>query len=438
MNILKFGSATIADASKIRYIADLVKNEQNNIVVLSSIRGFSEHLENISNYFYNKNIEGAIENLNLFIDDINLLIDDLFNDNKYLEQARALVVDMQQYIREFDGELFTLFEKRALLAQGELLSTSIFKLHLEQIGISTFILPALDFMRMDKNHNPDMVYIRKALNEVLERAPKNAVYITQGYICRNSYGEIDDLHKGGSDFTAAILGAALKVGEVSIWGNSDVIYNNDKTIFPDAKVVCALSFDEAAELAYFGSKILHPTCIFPAKLEGIPVRLKNIYNPLEYGTLISNHTTPNVIKAVGSRSNITFIRIKSGRMLLAHGFLRKVFEIFERHETAIDMLASSEIGISLTIDNSSKINLIEEELKRLGTVIIKTKMIIVSIIGDKIIQTAPIAEKILNTIKDIPVEMISYGGSELNISFLIKYEDRIKTLESLNKNLFNN
>lgn len=436
MKILKFGSATIATATKIQNIAQFIKNEQGNIIVLSSIKGHAEYLEEIAQYYYNKNIEGAYETLEKFKEEILQLIDVLFVDEKSKDDAKAYLKDMLLLIKNYQEGLFTLFEKRALMAQGELLSTKLFNIYLSEIGIASHIIPALEYMKIDRGHNPDMNFIKPNLEKILQNSPTNVIYITQGYICRNSYGEIDDLRKGGSDYTAAIIGAVLQANEIQIFGENDVIYNNDKLLFPESKVVSELSFDEAAELAYFGSKILHPTCIYPAKMANIPVRMKSINNIKGTGTLISNHTVPYEVKAIGSRDNITNIQIKSGKMLLAHGFLRKVFEIFERYETSIDMLATSEIGISLTIDNDSRLKLIHEDLMKLGNVTINNDMVIVSIIGDKIMQSSKLSEKIMDTIKMLPMKMLSYGGSEHNLSFLIAKDSKTKALNALNDSLF--
>lgn len=435
MKILKFGSATIDDVHSIKHVLNLLEKQQNNIIVLSSIKGFAEYLEDISNYFYNKNTEGAFDVLNQFVDSIFKLVQDLYSSDLSKKKAKEAIDEFQNYVKLFDGELFTLFEKRALMAQGELITSKLFELALLERNVKVNNLPALDFIRMDRNHYPDMPYIKKALS-FFDFQEQGVIFITQGYICRNSYGEIDDLRKGGSDLTASIIGATLNVEVIQIWGKDPIMYNIDKTAFDSAKVIRKMTFDESAELTYFSSKILHPSSIFPAKLANVPVRLLSLNDVKDEGTLITNSNIDISIKSIGTRSDITLIQIKSSKMLLAHGFLKKVFDIFDRFETPIDMIATSEIGISLTIDNTDKLSLIEEELRRLGTIRVYHDMLMISIVGDGIMHTPSISEKILNTIKEVPLKMISYGGSDLNISFLIPLKLKMDTLKLLHKNLF--
>lgn len=437
MRVLKFGSATIANATKIKYIASLIKNQQGNIVVLSSMKGVAEYLSDISKYYYNKNVEGAMEILNKLSKHYKSLIDDLFEHTANKAKAYTLLNEMQEYIKLFSEELFTLFEERALMAQGELMSANIMALYLDEQGIKTHILQALDYMRMDRSEAPDMIYIKENLQKQIEAAPNGVVYLTQGYICRNAFGEIDDLRKGGSDYTAAIVGAAIQAEEIQIWGDSDVMYNINPEYIEQTKIIKNLSFDEAAELAYFGTKILHPTCVLPAKLAGVPVRLLNTQKPEALGTFISNDTEESTVKAIGTKDNITTIKIKSGRMLLAHGFLRRIFEVFEKYQTSIDMLASSEIGVSLTIDDCRNLDKIVDELKSYGTVIVNKGMVIVSIVGDSIMKDREISASILDALKNIPVRMISYGGSDLNFSFLVEGKHKQMALKVLNEKLFN-
>lgn len=437
MKVLKFGSATIANASKIKHIANLVCNEKNNIIVFSSIKGTSELLEEVSNYLYNKNTEGAIEVLNKLEKLYLELIETLFEKSETKNKAKQALCEMIDYIKLFSEELFSLFEQRALMAQGELISTTMLSLYFEEQNIACYTLPALDYMRIDRNMEPDMPYIKANLDKILDNAPKDHIYITQGYICRNAYGEIDDLHKGGSDFTAAIVGATVKAEEIQIWADMDVMKNNDPKYIQETKTIEYLSFDEAAELTYFGAKILHPTCMLPAKLAGVPVRLKNTQKKDSNGTLISTETITGTVKAIGVRDNITAINIKSGRMLLAHGFLRRIFEVFENYQTSIDMLASSEIGVSLTIDDCRNLKEISNDLKKYGSVSVDKDMVIVSIVGDSVIQNENIGSGIFEAIKNIPLRMISYGGSNLSFSFLIEKKEKERTLKILNEKLFN-
>ena len=436
MKVLKFGSATIANAEKIRHIISLIEKEENNIIVFSSILGTAELLEEISKYFYNKNTEGAIEVVNKLNTHFLTLIKELYQTEVSKNEAKTFLAEMIDYIKTFSEELFTLFEQRALMAQGELLSINLISLLLKEKDIKHHVLPALDYMRLGRDGEPDMLYIKEHLGELLKEAPKDHIYITQGYICRNAYGEIDDLHKGGSDFTAAIIGATTNAKEIQIWADVDVMQNNDPKYISGTKTIELLSFDEAAELTYFGAKILHPTCVLPAKLAGVPVRLKNTLKPEAKGTLISNETEEGTVKAIGARDNITAIKIKSGRMLLAHGFLRRIFEVFEKYQTSIDMLASSEIGVSLTIDDCKNLDEIAHELKKYGTVSLDRDMVIISIVGDLVIKNENIGSNILEAIKNIPLRMISYGGSNLSFSFLIEKKEKERTLKILNEKLF--
>lgn len=437
MKVLKFGSASIANAEKIKHVASIITKNENNVVVLSSMKGTAELLTEISKYFYNKNVEGAIEVSNRLEKTYTSLINDLFSNKGNKDKAEVYLAETLEYIKNFGEELFTLFEERAMMAQGELLSSFLISLYLKEVGVESEILPALDFMRMDRSATPDMVYIKENIRKYLPQEIGNKVYLTQGYICRNSYGEIDDLRKGGSDYSAAIIGAAIEAQEIQIWGDTDVLLNNDPKYVANASIIKKLSFDEAAELAYFGSKILHPTCVLPAKLAGIPIRLMNTQKQNEAGTVISNETETGTVKAVGARDNITAIKVKSGRMLLAHGFLRRIFEVFEKYQTSIDMLASSEIGISVTIDNCKNLDKILDELKQYGTVSTDTDMVLISVIGDFVMKNENIGSNILDSIKMVPVRMVSYGGSNLSFSFLIEKKDKEKTLQILNERLFN-
>ncbi|MFV0329264.1 MAG: aspartate kinase [Dysgonomonas sp.] len=437
MKVLKFGSASIATADKLRTVASIVSKEQGNIIVLSSMRGTAEALAEISDYLYRKNQEGAVEIINKLEKQYMDLVVSLFDRDKIKSLAIELISSKFNYIRTFTKDLFTLFEERVVMAQGELISSELFYLYMQDRKVNAVLIPALDFMRTDKNAAPDPVYIKDKLLALLDASKDADVYITQGYICRNAYGEIDDLRKGGSDFSASLIGVAVDAKEVQIWADVYSMQNNDPRYVKGTTPIRQLNFDEAAELAYFGSKILHPSSILPAKLADIPVRLKNTEFPESAGTLISNTTEVNVIKAVGARDNITAIKIKSGRMLLAHGFLRRVTEVFENYQTSIDMLATSEIGVSLTIDDNRNLQAIVDDLKKYGTVSVDPDMVIVSVIGDLESEDSGIAVDIMGSMNEIPVRMLSYGGSKYNFSFLIHKKDKEKTLQILNDKLFN-
>ena len=311
-------------------------------------------------------------------------------------------------------------------------------IYMPELGCKSVLLPALDFMRTDKNAEPDAQYIKSKLNALLDKHTDADLYITQGYICRNAYGEIDNLQRGGSDYTASLIGAAINAEEIEIWTDIDGMHNNDPRFVENTDPVEELHFEEAAELAYFGAKILHPTCILPAKLNNIPVRLLNTMQPEAKGTLIHNAQTSCAIKAVAAKDNITAIKIKSGRMLLAYGFLRKVFEVFESHQTAIDMITTSEVGVSLTIDNERNLDAILDDLRKFGTVTIDRDMVIICVVGDLEWQNRGFEAKAMDALREIPIRMISYGGSNYNISFLVRKEDKVKALNLLSDNLFKN
>ncbi|MBK5722623.1 aspartate kinase [Dysgonomonas sp. Marseille-P4677] len=439
MRVLKFGSASIATAEKMKDVANIVAKGNNNIIVLSSMRGTAEALTEVSDYLYKKNQEGAIEIINQLEKQYRGFVQELFLIEKNKIEADKVITDKFDYIRTFTKDLFTLFEERVIMAQSELLSSELFYLYLCEKNINVALIPALEYMRTDKNAAPDPIYIKEKLTNLLDTAKAKGadLYVTQGYICRNAYGEIDDLRKGGSDFTASLVGAAVGAEEVQIWADVDIMQNNDPRYVKGTKAIRRLNFDEAAELAYFGTKILHPSSILPAKLADIPVCLKNTKCPDAEGTLISNETEACAIKAVAAKRNITAIKIKSGKMLLAHGFLRRVMEVFENYQTSIDMLATSEIGISLTIDDDRNIQLILDDLKKYGTVSVDNNMVIISVIGNLESEDTSFASNILNAVSGIPIRMISFGGSKYNFSFLIEQKDKEKTLQILNDKLFN-
>lgn len=437
MRVLKFGSAAIADARKIEVVADIVLQEKNNVIVLSSMQGTAELLSEVSNYLYKKNAEGANEIINTLEAQYKDLISELFIDDTYSIKANVLVSEKFDYIRSFTKDFFTLFEQRIVLAQGEILSTEIFQLLLQSKGLDVRLLSAIDFIRTDKNSTPDVSYIKEKLSLMLDEAKGADVFLTQGYICRNAYGEIDDLRKGGSNLSASLIGAAIGAEEIQIWADVYVMQNNDARYVKDTKAVRQLNFDEAAELTYFGSKLLHPSSILPAKVANIPVRLKNTKYPDALGTLISTQTEKDVIKAVAAKDGITAIKIQSGRMLLAHGFLRKVFEVFENFQTSIDMLASSEVGVSMTIDDDRNLPNIVDELKKYGTVSVDSDMVVIGVVGDLNWENKGFQSQIINAVENIPIRMISYGGSNYNVSLLIKREDKETALQTLNDKLFN-
>ncbi len=437
MKVLKFGGTSLGSAARIKHVAGLIRQNPKNIIVLSAMSGTTNTLVDIADYLYKKNPDGANEIINQLEQKYIEHCKELYQTDNYKNQAIESLKLHFDYIRSLTKDLFTLFEEKSILAQGELTSTMMMQLYLQEQGINAVILPALDFMRTDKNSEPDIVYIKEKLLKQLDNYPEAEVYITEGFICRNAYGEIDNLLRGGSDYSASLIGAAVQAEEIQIWTDIDGMHNNDPRYVENTLPVRNLHFEEAAELAYFGAKILHPTCILPAKLSNIPVRLLNTLAPEAPGTLISNETRKGFIKAVAAKDGITAIRIKSGRMLLAYGFLRKVFEIFESYQTPIDMIATSEVGVSVTVDNNKNIDGIIDDLKKYGTVTIDKDMVIICVVGDLEWKNVGFETKALDALKEIPVRMISYGGSNYNISFLIQSEDKQRALQALSKHLFN-
>ena len=435
---MKFGGTSVGSPARMKEVTKLVtKSGEPVFVVLSAMSGTTNSLVEISNYLYKKNPEGANEVINQLERKYLKHIDELYSTDAMKAQIREFLISEMNYLRSFTKELFTSIEEKSIVAQGELISTNMVVGYMQEQGIKAVLLNALDFMRTDKNSEPDPVYIKEKLAAIMEKNEGYQVYVTQGFICRNAYGEIDNLQRGGSDYTASLIGAAINADEIQIWTDIDGMHNNDPRVVDKTQPVHQLHFEEAAELAYFGAKILHPTCVQPAKYAGIPVRLLNTMQPDAEGTTISNKTEYGKIKAVAAKDNIIAVKIKSSRMLLATGFLRKVFEIFESYQTPIDMVCTSEVGVSMSIDNSSHLGEIVDELKKYGTVTVDTGMCVVCVVGDLDWSNIGFETQVLEAMKNIPVRMISYGGSNYNISFLIREEDKKRALQALSNTLFN-
>ncbi len=438
MKVMKFGGTSVGSPERMKSVSKLItKSGEPTFVVLSAMSGTTNSLVEISNYLYKKNPEGANDIINQLEKKYLGHIDELYSTDEYKEQATTFIHQEMKYLRSFTKELFTSFEEKAVVAQGEIMSTNMVTLYLKETGIDAVLLSALDFMRIDKNAEPDSEYIKEKLAAVMKQNEGHQIYITQGFICRNAYGEIDNLQRGGSDYTASLIGAALPADEIQIWTDIDGMHNNDPRVVDKTEAVHQLNFEEAAELAYFGAKILHPTCVQPAKFAGIPVRLLNTMDPEAQGTIIDNVIMKGKIKAVAAKDNITAIKIKSSRMLLATGFLRRIFEIFESYNTPIDMIATSEVGVSMSIDNNKHLVEIVDELKKFGTVTVDQDMCIICIVGDLDWSNIGFETLATEAMKNIPVRMISYGGSNYNISFLIREMDKARALQSLSDTLFN-
>lgn len=437
MKVMKFGGTSVGSPERMQHVSSLITSSGEPVlVVLSAMSGTTNSLIEISDYLYRKNPEGANDEINRLEKKYMQHVDNLYSTEKWKNDTRKFLRGEFDYLRSFTKDLFTSFEEKSIVAQGEIMSTNMVVNYLKECGVKAVLLSALDFMRTDKNSEPDLGYIKDKLAKALEQNPGNQVYITQGFICRNAYGEIDNLQRGGSDYTASLLGAAVDAEEIQIWTDIDGMHNNDPRVVDETEAVRQLNFEEAAELAYFGAKILHPVCIQPAKLGNIPVRLLNTMSPEAPGTLISNDADGGGIKAVAAKDNITAIKIKSGRMLLAHGFLRKVFEIFESYKTPIDMVTTSEVGVSLTIDNTTRLSEILNELRKYGTVTVDEDMVIVCVVGDLEWNNVGIESRAMAAMENIPVRMVSYGGSNYNISFLVRKQDKVRALQALSRSLF--
>ncbi|MBR7052209.1 MAG: aspartate kinase [Bacteroidaceae bacterium] len=437
MQVLKFGGTSVGTPQRMKEVSRLVTADgKEKLVVLSAMSGTTNSLVEISDYLYKNNIEGAVHVIAQLEQKYMAHVEELYKSEKYKTETRTFLKSVFDGLRAMAKVHFTSFEEKIVLAQGELMSTNMVTNYLLESGIKAILLPALEMVRTDKNAEPDTAFIREKSHRMMEENKGYQIYITQGFICRNAYGDIDNLLRGGSDYTACLLGAALEADEIQIWTDIDGMHNNDPRIVEGTVPVRQLNFDEAAELAYFGAKILHPTCIQPAKFAGVPVRLLNTMDPTAPGTIINNEFIPGKIKAVAARDGNVCIQITSSRMLLAYGFLRKVFEIFEQHKTSIDMICTSEVGVSVTVDNLTHLDDIVGELKKYGTVQVDRDMTIICVVGDLRQENKGFETLACEALREIPVRMISYGGSNHNISFLIHKDDKKATLQALSKVLF--
>ena len=435
---MKFGGTSVGSPERMKNVASLITQPGEPVfIVLSAMSGTTNSLVEISDYLYKKNTDGANEVINNLEKKYIAHVSKLYSTEEFQTKTLDFLREEFNYLRSFTKDIFTSFEEKAIVAQGEIMSTNMMANYLQEQGVKAVLLSALDFMRTDKNGEPDLQYIKEKLDNVMKSNPDYQIYVTQGFICRNAYGEVDNLLRGGSDYTASLIGAALTAEEIQIWTDIDGMHNNDPRVVEKTEAIRQLNFEEAAELAYFGAKILHPTCVQPAKYAGIPVRLKNTMQPEAEGTIIDNVLMRGKIKAVAAKDNITAIKIKSSRMLLATGFLRKVFEIFESYQTPIDMIATSEVGVSMSIDNDTHLSDIVNELKKYGTVTVDTDMCIICVVGDLDWSNLGFETLTMEAMKSVPVRMISYGGSNYNISFLIREADKKRALQSLSDVLFN-
>ncbi len=434
---MKFGGTSVGKPERMHEVAKLItKDKEDTIVVLSALSGTTNALVAISDAMSKGDRTAATQKIEELEKHYQSFITQLVSTDAALAKAKAIVTEHFEFLNIIVKISFNEALYKDILAQGELLSTKLFSTYLEEKGIAHMYLPALDFMRIDANDEPDLNLIKEKLNAILKQNTDKKLFITQGYICRNAKGEVDNLKRGGSDYTASLVAAASQSTVCEIWTDIDGMHNNDPRIVKKTLPIEQLSFEEAAELAYFGAKILHPTCIWPAQLAKVPVKLLNTMQPDAAGTVIEEEAGSTGVKAVAAKDDITVINIKSSRMLLAYGFLRKIFEVFEKYKTSIDMVTTSEVAVSVTIDNATNLAAIIKELEVFGTVEAEAGQTIVSIVGNEITETKDVLQTLFKTLSSVPVRMVNYGGSRHNISILIPKEDKNKTLQLLNSGLF--
>ena len=433
---MKFGGTSVGNPDRMRALIPLITDKERKIVVLSAMSGTTNSLVEITDLLYTGNVNEASSKIESLRAAYHQVVHDLYSTEPFRKTGHELIDSHFDYINNFTLRVFTKLQEKAIIAQGELLSTSLFCQLLQEREIKSVLLSALNFMRIDKDGEPDYYYIGENINRELKKHRSETIIITQGFICRNVYGEIDNLKRGGGDYSASIIGTVLKVKEIQIWTDISGFRNNDPRYVDNTKIIRELSFDEAAELAYFGAKILHPASVNPAREKNIPVRLKNTMDPEDEGTLITLSSQIIDYKAVAAKDGISVLRIRSDRMLMAYGFLRKVFEIFEAYRTPIDMITTSEIAVSLTIDNPHYLSQIAHDLRELGTVEVEKNQTIICVVGDFRTERTGSAPEIFLALNTIPLKMISYGGSPNSLSLLVDTSDKTQALKLLSKHLF--
>ncbi len=435
---MKFGGTSVGSPERMKALIPLISDSDRKIIVLSAMSGTTNSLVEISNLLFADKVNEASHKNEELRAKYHRVVEELYTTEKFIKSGHDLIDFHFEYIRNLTLNVFTKLQEKAIVAQGELISTSLFHFLLQEREIKAALLPALCFMRIDKDGEPDAFYIKENLRREMKKYISANIIITQGFICRNAYGEIDNLKRGGSDFTASLIGAAVNSSEIQIWTDINGFRNNDPRFVENTEVIRELSFDEAAELAYFGAKILHPSSVNPARQNNIPVRLKNTMDPDDPGTLITSECILEDYKAVAAKEGISAIRIRSDRMLMAYGFLRKVFEIFEAYRTPIDMITTSEVSVSITIDNPEFLDQIANDLKELGSVEIEKNLSIVCVVGDFRTERTGSAPEIFEALDTIPLKMISYGGSPYSLSLLIDTKNKTQALRLLSKHLFSN
>ncbi len=437
MKVLKFGGTSVGKPDRMHQVAEIVLSErQPLIVVLSALSGTTNALVSIGQHIQAGDAKQAKKEVGQLYEHYMEFYTALLKQDNTRRAALEIINKHFDLMRALIDEPASLTNEKILLAQGELISTQLFSQYLNELKRPNVLLPALDFMAIDANDEPDMAYIKKKLRGLLKKYPGDDLFITQGYICLNEKGGIDNLKRGGSDYTASLIGAAVGAEKIEIWTDIDGLHNNDPRVVEHTVPIAYLSFNEASELAYFGAKILHPSSILPAKEYNIPVHLKNTMKPEALGTLISSQEKTTAVKAIAAKDNITAIKIKSTRMLLAYGFLRKVFEVFEKYKTPIDMISTSEVAVSLTVDDNTHLEEIITELKEFGEVSIDKNQTIICIVGNQIAEQKGIVRGIFKALDQIPIRMISYGGSKYNVSVLIDTVNKKETLLAINHGVF--
>ncbi len=437
MKILKFGGTSVGSVERMQRVAELITNDADSkIIVLSAVSGTTNKLVEIGDLLLEKEIKKAQIAIEKLQNEYQVFSKNLLQISGNLALAQEIVENSFALMRNYLEYPFGKSKNNELVAQGEILSTNLFSLFLAEKGIEAKLLSTLDFIHLNANGEPVVSDISTKLSNVIESNSEHTLFITQGFICLNNEGDIDNLKRGGSDYTSSLLGAALKADEIQIWTDIDGMHNNDPRMVNTTRAIKHLSFDEAAELAYFGAKILHPATILPAQEASVPVRLKNTMEPAAAGTLIDKNTELRNVKAVAAKDGITAIKIKSSRMLLAHGFLLKIFQIFDQYKTAIDLVTTSEIAVSLTIDDITYLPEIIKELEQLGAVEVDTDLSIICLVGNYILENTNVIKNLFHSLEELPVRMISLGGSKNNISVLVHKENKLKALQNINEGVF--
>lgn len=436
MKIFKFGGTSLGSVERMKNVAKLISDKQPKVVVLSATAGTTDHLEKIAALFFNREIDMAHDEITKlefkFVD----LANDLFENVGIKQQAISYILERFRLIWNFTHTEFTSVNEKEILAQGELISTALMSFYLKELHIDNALLSSLDFMRLRIDEEPDMEYIEQKMKVAMDQHPGIDLFITQGYICQNAYNEIDNLKRGGSDYTASLIGAAIQAEEIQIWTDIDGIHNNDPRVVKNTSPIKQLSFEEAEQLAFYGAKILHPFCIAPARIKQIPVRLLNSMEPKAEGTLISSRQNDEIIKAVAAKDAVMYIKFESNNTLLPYLFISKIFDTFAKYRTPLCMLTSSNRDVSVAIDNIDSLSNILQELKKYAHILVEDRMSIISVVGNLKWQYAGFEARIIQAIKEIPLRMISYGSNNSDVAVVVKDSDKQKALQALSDNLF--